>query len=138
MDNDQTGYGKEVQAILRQIRGETQDDDITQTRNQPNVPFSQPACTSNRWQQPYGRGSNGLQTRLYGHGVDQVELQYRPRIPHQQTTSNANRAPEQHGESPNDVRSHFHRQQEPYQSRFDPSLADFMYSQPDDHLDDYG
>lgn len=138
MDNHQVeDYGKDLQAILRQIREETQDEDITQTMYQQNVPFSQPARTSIRWQQQYGRGSNGLQTRLYGHEVDQAELEYRPRIPHQETNCNSNRAPEQHSESLNDVRSHFHRRQEPYQSRFDPPLDELMYSKPEDRLDDY-
>lgn len=135
MDNYQTQYGEEVQTIVRRVRGEIQDEDITPTQDQLNF---QPARTSNSWQDQYGRGSNGYQTRLYGHEVDQVELGYRPRIPHQQTTFKSNRAPEQPGESSNVVLSQFHRPQEPYQSLFDPPLDEFTYSNPEDRLDDYG
>ena len=138
MDNDQTGYGKEVQAIVRRIRGEIQDEGITPTQDQPNFPFSQPARTSNMWQEQYGRGSNGYQTRLYGQEVDPVELEYRTRMPHQQTPCKSSRAPEQPGESPNVVLSQLYRRQMPYQSLFDPPLDEFTYSKPEDRLDDYG
>lgn len=142
MDNDQTEYGKDVQAIVRRIRGEIQDGDITPTQDQPNFPFSQPVRTSNRWQEQYGQDFNGYEARLYGHEVDQevdqVELEYQPRMPHQQTTCKFNRAQEQPGESPNVAFSQFHRRQEPYQSLFLPPLNEFTYSNPEDRLDDYG
>lgn len=137
MDNYQTGYGKDVQAIVRRARGDIQDEDITPTQNQPNFPFSQPARTSNSWQDQYGQGSNGYQNRLYGHEVDQAELGYRPRIPDQQTPCKSNRALEP-GERPNVVPAQFHRRQEPYQSLFDPPLDEFTYSKPEDRLDEYG
>lgn len=137
MDNYQTGYGKDVQAIVRRARGDIKDEVITPTQNQPNFPFSQPARTSNIWQDQYGQGSNGYQNRLYGLEVDQAELGYRPRIPDQQTPRKFNRALEP-GERPNVVPAQFHRRQEPYQSLFDPPLDEFTYSKPEDRLDEYG
>lgn len=137
MDNYQTEYGNEVQAIVSRARGDIQDEDITPTHNQPNFPFSQPARTSNSWQDQYGQGSRGYQNHLYGHEVDQAELGCRPRIPHQQTTCRSSRAPEP-GERPNVVPAQFHRRLEPYRSLFDPPLDEFTYSKPEDRLDDYG
>lgn len=137
MDNYQTEYGKDVQAVVRRARGDIQDEDITPTQNHPNFPFSQPARTSESWQDQYGRqGANGYhQNRLYGHEADhQAELGYRPYIPHQQIICRSNRAPEP-GERLNVVPAQFHMRQEPYQSLFDPPLDEFTYSNPEDHLD---
>lgn len=137
MDNYQTEYGNEAQAIVRRARGDIQDEDITPIQNQPHFPFPQPARTSNSWQDQYGQGSNTYHNRLYSHEVDQAELRYRPRIPHQQTNCRSNRALRP-GERPNVVPAQFYRRQEPYQSLFDPPLDEFTYSNPEDCLDDYG